>query len=288
VDEYMQLVPIGVIGELLVGGVGVARGYLNNAELTAKKFIDNPFNPGERIYKTGDLARWLPDGNIEFIGRADEQVKIAGYRIEPGEIEAVLQKHPDIDNAIVVAKANNKGIKELVAYIVSKVAFSTADMRSHLGAYLPAYMLPAHYVHMEVLPLNAHGKVDKKALPDPEGMEMESGIEYVAPQNETEEKLVAIWEEVLERKHIGVQDNFFELGGTSIKIVKMVGMVNAAFEKKIAVVTAFKFPNIHGFAEYINSDGKAASVSEETVAQMQESLDIMEETFNLLNPDNDE
>ncbi len=288
VDEYMQLVPIGVIGELLVGGVGVARGYLNNAELTAKKFIDNPFNPGERIYKTGDLARWLPDGNIEFIGRADEQVKIAGYRIEPGEIEAVLQKHPDIDNAIVVAKANNKGVKELVAYIVSKVAFSTADMRSHLGAYLPAYMLPAHYVHMEVLPLNAHGKVDKKALPDPEGMEMESGIEYVAPQNETEEKLVAIWEEVLERKHIGIQDNFFELGGTSIKIVKMVGMVNAAFEKKIAVVTAFKFPNIHGFAEYINSDGKAASVSEETVAQMQESLDIMEGTFNLLNPDNDE
>ena len=288
VDDHMQLVPVGVIGELLVGGPGVARGYLNNPTLTAEKFVDNPFKPGDRIYKTGDLARWLPDGNIEFAGRKDEQVKIGGYRIEPGEIEAVLQKHADIDNAVVIAKTNNKGIKELVAYIVSKTAFSATDIRNHLGTYLPAYMLPAHYVHLEVLPLNAHGKVDKKALPDPEGMEMDSGIEYVAPQNETEEKLVAIWEEVLERKPIGTQDNFFDLGGTSIKIVKMVGMVNATFEKKIAVVTAFKFPNIQGFAEFINSDGKAASVSAETVAQMQESVDIMEETFNLLNLGNDE
>jgi amino acid adenylation domain-containing protein len=289
VDDNLQLVPIGVIGELLVGGAGLARGYLNNPELTAEKFIDNPFKSGDRVYMTGDLARWLPDGNIEFFGRKDDQVKVGGYRIEPGEIEAVLKQHPEIDDALVVAKANSKGINELVAYVISKTTFSVADMRNYLGLFLPNYMVPAHYVLLEVFPLNGNGKVDKKALPDPEGMEMDSGAEYVAPQNETEERLVAIWEEVLERKPIGTQDNFFDLGGSSIKIVKMVGMVNVAFEKKIPVVTAFKYPNIASFAAFMASDGKTVSVAAETTEQMQESLDIMEETFSLLNPqDGDE
>ncbi|WP_217607388.1 amino acid adenylation domain-containing protein, partial [Chitinophaga sp. GbtcB8] len=179
-SESLQLQPVGVAGEICIAGDGLAQGYLNQPELTTVKFIDNPFKPGERLYKTGDLGRWLSDGNIVFIGRKDEQVKIRGYRIELGEIENTLQTQTGIEAAVVIAKANNSGEKEIVAYIVSAATQNIADLRAALSKTLPAYMLPAHFVQLEVLPLTPNCKVDKKQLPEPEGLGI-TGVEYVAP-----------------------------------------------------------------------------------------------------------
>ncbi|WP_298734178.1 amino acid adenylation domain-containing protein, partial [uncultured Chitinophaga sp.] len=192
-----QLLPIGVAGEICLGGDGLAKGYLNNPALTAEKFIPDPFRPGERIYKTGDLGRWTSEGNIEFLGRKDEQVKIRGYRIEPGEIEYCLQTYPRVTDAVVTAKTNQAGEKELAAYLVAKEPLDVAAIKEHLSGRLPSYMLPGHYVQMDALPLNANGKVDKKRLPDPEGISLEKRQLYVAPRNETELRLANIWQDIL-------------------------------------------------------------------------------------------
>jgi len=221
-DPSLPLPPVGVVGEICVAGDGLARGYLNHEELTAEKFVDNPWVPGTKMYKTGDLGRWLPDGNIEFTGRKDEQVKVRGFRIELGEIETVLQQHPSIENAVAMARANTNGEKEIVAYIVSKEALNITDLRAYLSVTLPAYMIPAHFVELEALPLGSTGKVDKKALPDPLEMVMDTGVEYVAPRNEKEQQLVEVYEEVLKKQQIGVKDDFFVLGGDSIKSIQVV------------------------------------------------------------------
>ncbi|WP_133054583.1 non-ribosomal peptide synthetase, partial [Niastella populi] len=235
-DSAQQLVTVGVAGEICIGGAGLAQGYLNQPALTAEKFIAHPFEEGERLYRSGDLGRWLPDGNIEFIGRKDEQVKIRGHRIELGEIEHALVNHGEIDQAVIITKQNGSGEKELVAYITSDVEQNTNDLRAYLKASLPEYMLPAYFVQLEELPLTSNGKIDKKSLPDPEGLGLSSGVEYVAPGNEIEEKLVKIWEEVLQRENIGVNDDFFALGGHSLKVVRL----SNEYQKELAVKLTLK------------------------------------------------
>jgi amino acid adenylation domain-containing protein len=251
VNEQGQLVPTGMQGEICVGGDGLARGYWNRPELTAEKFVPNPWVPGERMYRTGDIGRWLPDGNIAFMGRRDDQVKVRGYRIELGEIETALQGHPAIDTAVVLALTGRTGEKELVAYIVATETLNASALGTYLSANLPSYMVPAYFVQLDVLPLNANGKVDKKALPDPQGIGLGSGVEYVAPTNETEERLVQIWQEILGREKIGIKDNFFDLGGHSLKATQLISKITTAFGVGIGIKTVFLEPTIESIAQRI-------------------------------------
>ena len=214
-------VPLGVYGELYIGGDSLARGYLNRPELTAEKFVTNPFIEGERMYRTGDLARFLPDGNIEFLGRMDHQVKIRGFRIELGEIENQILKLDVVKETVVIATEDEMGEKYLCAYIVSKEEIATSELRSHLSLSLPDYMIPSYFVQMENMPLTSSGKLDRKGLPEPDG---KTEAEYVAPRNTIEDKLVKIWSEVLSREKVGIYDNFFELGGHSLKVIKLVSI----------------------------------------------------------------
>ncbi len=239
-DKNRNLVPVGVPGEMYVGGEGVARGYLNRAELTAERFIASPFRPGERLYRSGDLVKILESGELEYIGRTDEQVKIRGYRIELSEVERALESNPDVSSAVVLAKANGEGGMELVAYLTAKEALSVADLRYNLGRLLPAYMLPSHYVQMDSLPLTPNGKVDKRSLPEPAAIGMDTGVRYVAPQNTTEEKCVEVWQEVLGKSNIGVRDNFFELGGDSIKVLRMLALLRKVTNLDISISDIYK------------------------------------------------
>ncbi|RBL90283.1 non-ribosomal peptide synthetase [Chitinophaga flava] len=249
--EGQQLLPLGITGEICLSGDGLAMGYLNNPTLTAEKFIPNPFKPGTRLYKTGDLGRWTADGNIVYLGRKDEQVKIRGYRIEPGEITDCLQQHPDITDAVVIATTTPDGEKELAAYIVSAQELQPAELRSHLSASLPAYMLPAHYIQLPALPLNANGKIDKKQLPPPTAGHSGSTTEYVAPRNDTEQQLQYIWQEMLGKEKISVQDNFFDLGGHSLKAMRLISRINADFQVQLNIQGIFRRPTIEGVAEQI-------------------------------------
>ncbi|MVT11414.1 non-ribosomal peptide synthetase [Chitinophaga tropicalis] len=238
-DSKLSLVPVGVIGELCIGGVGVARGYLNKPELTAEKFVANPFRAGERMYRTGDLARWLADGSIEYLGRKDDQVKIRGFRIEPGEIETALQGHGSVTTAAVIARAVGSGEKELVAYVVGGEALQASTLRAYLGSLLPAYMVPGYFVQLEALPLSPNGKLDRKRLPSPEGMGLSGSHEYVAPRSETEKQLVEIWESILGKQQISIKDNFFELGGHSLKATRLASQIHKSFQVKLSLKELF-------------------------------------------------
>jgi amino acid adenylation domain-containing protein/non-ribosomal peptide synthase protein (TIGR01720 family) len=251
VDSSMNLVAQGVVGEICISGAGLARGYVNLPELTAGTFIDNPFVAGERLYKTGDLGYWLADGNIEFVGRTDDQVKIRGYRIEPGEIEHALLKHGEIDQAVVVAKENQAGEKELVAYITSGAEQNIGELRAFLKLTMPVYMLPAYFVQLETMPLTANGKIDKKLLPNPEGLGLTRGVAYVAPGNELEEKLVKIWEEVLQREKIGILDNFFDLGMDSLKTMRLVTLIHQKLNIDLRIADILENTNIQDIAKKI-------------------------------------
>ncbi|WP_165760516.1 non-ribosomal peptide synthetase [Niastella populi] len=280
-DAANRLLPVGVPGEICIGGTGLAYGYWNKPALTAEKFIANPFKPGERIYKTGDAGRWLPDGNIEFLGRKDNQVKIRGYRIEPEEIESALLSHPAIGAAAVIARESNDLTKELVAYVVSQTAITATGIRDYLGKTLPAYMIPAYYVQLEQLPRTPNGKIDRKGLPDPQGQTLATGFRYEAPSNNIEEELVLIWKEVLGKDTIGIRDNFFGAGGNSLKLVKMVSMINKRFNENIPVVTAFTLPNIKALADYLYEHGKKEESS--SVEDIERSITMMEDTIYLFN-----
>ncbi|MHA4812682.1 non-ribosomal peptide synthetase, partial [Flavitalea flava] len=209
-----SLCPEGVAGELYIGGDGLARGYLNRPQLTSEKFVENRIGlqAGSRLYGTGDLVRWLPGGDMAFLGRIDDQVKIRGYRVEPGEVESVLREGPGVSQAVVVVDKAGKGANRLVGYIVGTAAYDREGVWNFLQSRLPDYLLPSVLVKMEALPLTANGKVDKKALPDPEGT-AQGKDRYEGPSNEIEKKLVAVWEELLGVERIGIHDNFFELGG---------------------------------------------------------------------------
>ncbi|WP_262487635.1 non-ribosomal peptide synthetase [Flavobacterium tructae] len=252
-DSELNLVPIGVVGELCVGGSGVALGYLNQEELTSDKFINDPFKAGERIYKTGDLARWLPDGTIEFIGRKDDQVKIRGYRIELGEIENVLSSLAGVTQCCVLAKADANGTKNLVGYVVLEDALDKESLQQGLRLNLPEYMIPMIWVVLDVMPLTSNGKLDKKSLPDPDGSELLSK-EYVAPRNETEEQLAVIWQETLGIDKVGIQDNFFELGGHSLLVIKLVALINEVFSTDFSINTVFEHATIAEFVANIHSE----------------------------------
>ena len=256
-DRSFHHQPVGVVGELHIGGAGLARGYLNRTELTAERFID--FHHSSLIihhsnfYRTGDLARWLSDGNIEFLGRIDHQVKIRGFRIELGEIESRLLKHGKIKEAVVLAKEDSGGDKYLVAYFISDIELSDVELRGHLLKDLPDYMIPLHFVRLEKVPLTPGGKVDRRALPEPKVKQIAT---YVVPRNEIEKKLIEIWAEILGRNislnRIGIDDNFFRLGGHSLKATSLASRIYKEFNVKIPLGEIFKRPTIRGLFDYIN------------------------------------
>ncbi len=259
-DAHLQPVPIGIAGELHVGGAGLAREYLNRPELTAEKFIPNPFGSG-RLYKTGDLARYLPNGEIEFLGRIDHQVKIRGFRIELGEIEQVLRRRPSVAQALVIAHEDAPGDKRLVAYLVptaehlgqSNEAKKTlvGDLRAFLKTRLPDYMVPAAFVLLDAFPITPNGKVDRRALLTPRQADLESPDEFVPPRTPTEEILVGIWAQVLGIERIGVYANFFELGGHSLSATQLVSRVREAFQIELPLRSLFESPTVAGLAQVI-------------------------------------
>ncbi|MFD2169274.1 non-ribosomal peptide synthetase [Tumebacillus lipolyticus] len=246
-DPQLNPVPIGVAGELHIGGAGVARGYLGREELTAERFLDNPYSEG-RLYKTGDLACWLADGTVKFLGRLDHQVKLRGFRIELGEIESALTKHRAVKEAVVTAPDN----RMLAAYLVVEgEAPSSGDLRLFLQEMLPEYMVPSLFLFLDKLPLTPNGKVDRNALPKPEGERPELGHVYVAPQSDLEKRIASLWQEVLRVEKVGVHDNFFELGGQSIMIVQLHRMLQEQLDVQLAVVQLFQYPTVRSLAQFI-------------------------------------
>ncbi len=254
-DRYLQPVPIGVAGELHIGGAGLARGYLNRPELTTAKFIPNPWGtqPNSRLYKTGDLARYLPDGNIEYLGRIDNQVKIRGFRIELGEIETVLSQHGDIQSSVVIALEDTPGDKRLVAYIIPQLKQTpiTSELRQFLKTQLPEYMVPNAFVILDSLPLTPNGKVDRHALPAPE---LNSGLsaKYIAPRTPVEEILTLIWAQVLKVPQVGIEDNFFELGGHSLLATQLISRIRTNFQVELPLRSLFAAPTVAELAQSIH------------------------------------
>ncbi|MES2730820.1 MAG: amino acid adenylation domain-containing protein, partial [Bacteroidota bacterium] len=258
-DKALSVVPIGVAGELHIAGAGLARGYLNRPALTEEKFINNPWGTG-RLYKTGDQARWLADGNIEYLGRIDEQIKVRGLRIEPGEIESILTTHAPIQQAVVIAR-DQQGDKQLIAYYVATEAVEAADLRSHLQKTLPDYMIPAAFLRLEEIPLLATGKVNRKWLQTRE-VDLASSKVYVAPRTAIESALATIWEAVLGIEKVGIYDNFFELGGDSLLVTRVVSAIRKNLSVELAIKDLFSRPSIALLSELISTEGQEALLPE--------------------------
>ncbi|HEY7122624.1 MAG TPA: amino acid adenylation domain-containing protein [Ktedonobacterales bacterium] len=276
-DAQLQPVPIGVPGELSIGGAGVARGYLNRPELTAERFLPDPFSaiPGACLYKTGDLVRYRPNGQIEFLGRLDSQVKVRGFRIEPGEIESRLTQHPAVQAAVVVARADGAGEKRLVAYIVSAQPeeCDARTLRGYLKERLPEYMVPAAFVTLAQFPLTPNGKTDRRALPDADELGKEQGDTFVAPRTPTEESLAAIWRDILRRNEIGIFDNFFELGGHSLLATQAIAQVCQTFQVELSPWNLFEAPTISDLAVMIvqkQAQRVEAEITEELLAELEQ------------------
>ena len=267
VDRYHGLQPLGVPGELCIGGLSLARGYLNNPELTNQKFLEasEPFfkkvltRRRQRLYKTGDLARWLNDGNIEFLGRIDHQVKIRGFRVELGEIESKLLKRPGVQEAVVIDRENREGKKYLCAYFVACETIDASELRDKLAASLPGYMIPSHFIRVEKIPLTSIGKIDRRAL---EGHDIENKTkkEYAAPRNEIEQTIARIWAEVLKLEKVDINENFFDLGGDSLDIIRINTKIKRAFNEEDTVIQLLRYPTVRSFAGYLNR-GKNQKVS---------------------------
>lgn len=255
-DRNLSPVPIGVAGELYIGGAGVARGYLNRAELSRERFIESPFETNARLYRTGDLARWLPDGRVECLGRVDHQVKIRGFRIELEEIEAILSRHEAVRQCVIMASEDTPGEKKLVAYYESQMQAEPAisDLRQHLKNKLPDYMIPTSWVAVPALPLTPNGKVDRKALPRAEQQRPAASRNRVPPGTETEEHLARIWAEVLETQEVGIHDDFFEMGGHSLRAVSFIGEVERLFGTRFPLIALFHAPTIAQFAEIVENE----------------------------------
>nr|MDQ3802664.1 amino acid adenylation domain-containing protein [Acidobacteriota bacterium] len=254
-DASGQPVPIGVAGELYIGGANVARGYLNRPGATAEKFVPDPFSPdaGARMYRTGDGARYLPDGNVEFLGRRDQQVKIRGFRVEPGEVEAALAEHPSVRQCVVLAHRDAAGECRLVAYVVpeGEPEEAAGALRDFLRERLPDYMIPSFFVPLATLPLTPNGKVDRHALPEPEQPRLRAGSQFVAPRTPEEETLCALWADLLRVERVGVEDNFFELGGHSLLTTQLVSRVRSAFGVELPLRAVFEHPTVAGLAEHL-------------------------------------
>jgi amino acid adenylation domain-containing protein len=260
-DERRQPVPIGVPGELVAGGPGLAIGYLNRREQTDERFIPHPFSrdPGARLYRTGDRARWRSDGSLEFLGRLDEQIKIRGYRIEPAEVEPVLLRHPGVREAVVVARPNSEGENQLVAYLVARShGLTVSELRAHLAHSLPAHMIPSIYVGLERLPRRPNGKVDRRALPTHEINRLESGQPFVAPRNVIEETLARIWCVVMGLERVGIHDNFFDLGGHSLLALRLFARVEEQFHKRLPLALLFQHGTVAGIARHLSVEADNA------------------------------
>jgi amino acid adenylation domain-containing protein len=272
-DEEQQCVPVGVSGELYIGGAGVGRGYLNRAELTAERFVPDPYSrsAGARLYRTGDVVRYRADGVIEYLGRRDEQVKVRGFRIELGEIEAVLSQHEAVREAVVIARAQStqsstessaesstqsSGEKRLVAYVVSSTGerVNVSELRSYLKEQLPDYMVPSAFVELAALPLTVNGKVNRAALPAPDASRPELTAAYVAPRSAIERRIAEVWQEVLGLEAVGVGDNFFDLGGHSLQVVRVHGKLRAEFGEGLSLVELFHYPTISALAGLISQE----------------------------------
>ncbi|MEH1894384.1 MAG: amino acid adenylation domain-containing protein [Nostoc sp.] len=257
-DENLKPLPVGMVGELYVGGEGVGRGYINNIDLTLAKFVSDPFSnkAGARLYKSGDLARYLADGNIEYLGRIDHQVKIRGFRIELGEIEVAINQYPAVKETVVVVSEESVNSKRLVAYVVPQKEQTLAipELRSFLESKLPHYMLPSAFVCLEALPLTPNGKVDRKALPVPDTARPELEVVYQPPQTEREKTIADIWQEVLNVENVGIHDNFFELGGHSLLLVQVHSKLQKTFERDFPLVEMFQYPTVSYLATYFNQE----------------------------------
>src|SRR5438270_2937861 len=267
-DEDMELAPAGGAGELYIGGIGVGRGYLNRPDLTAERFIPNPIArsnsaAGERLYRTGDQARWLGDGNLEFLGRLDQKVKIRGFRIELGEIEAALQEQAEVRQAVVIARDDEPGDKRLVAYVVPAnpaTELKSSELREQLTRRLPEYMVPRAIVRMEELPLTPNGKLDRKRLPKPE---QQAATTYQAPRKVEEEILCGIWEQMLKLERVGVGENFFDLGGHSLLATQVISRVREAFAVELPLRVLFEKPTVAGMVESLEQARRSSSHSGE-------------------------
>ena len=270
-DEHLRPVPKGVIGDMYIAGDGLARGYINRPELTAQRFLttEDPRHNGGvkqssdlrpeplRLYNTGDLARWTIDGRMEFLGRADQQVKVGSVRIELGEIEACLLKHVDVRECVVdvvnseLLQTDEKGISRLVAYYVSEKEPDVAELRAHLAKELPDYMMPAHFIRLDRLPITSNGKIDRKALPAPSSENIQRSHDFVRPRTETEKALAAIWTELLNVENIGINDDFFDLGGHSLLAIRAVSRIRDVFEVDLQIQTLFENPTIAGLSKIL-------------------------------------
>lgn len=251
-DADLQQVPVGVTGELCIGGAGVARGYLNRPELTAQKFIPHPARSGEKLYRSGDYARILPSGDIEYIGRKDEQVKIRGHRIEIGEVETALIRQEGVKDAVVIPLKQANGEYELAAYLIAHEGADIRHLRESLSHSLPVYMIPSFLISLQEFPLNSNGKLDKKALPRPEDAAV-SNNNYVPFRNEIDRQVAAIWEMILERQQIGIRDNFFDLGGHSLKATRVISKIHEVFGVQIDLKNLFIDPTVEHLSNYIES-----------------------------------
>jgi len=253
-DSYLNPVPIGVAGEICIGGAGLARGYLNRPELTAEKFIEWSFHgrPITRLYKTGDRGRYLSDGNIEFLGRMDQQVKVRGFRIELGEIETVLARYPGLQAVAATVYQAAPMDQRLVAYVVmqEKAEVGEQELRLYLKEKLPDYMVPSAFVFIDAMPLTRSGKLDRARLPTPEFSRPD---EYVAPRTPVEEKMAGIWAEVLRLDRVGVHDNFFDLGGHSLLATRAISKIRDIFHAELALRKVFEFPTVAGLSSHIET-----------------------------------
>jgi non-ribosomal peptide synthetase component F len=263
--------PLGVSGELYIGGAGVAAGYINQPSETSARFVADPFssNAGARLYRTGDLTRYLPGGNIEFVGRVDFQVKIRGYRVELGEIEAVIASHPQVRQAVVVVR-NDKEDQKLVAYVVNGGGSIDEELRRTLREALPDYMTPAAFVYLRALPLTPNGKVDRQALPAPEDVESSLQRSFVAPRTRVEADVARIWASVLKIEVVGVHDNFFDLGGHSLMATQVLSRMRKHFNADIQLRSIFESPTVAELAAHIES------VASESTADLLANIELLE------------
>jgi len=269
-DAGLNPVPAGVVGELYIGGGGVARGYFKRPELTQERFVDDPFRAEQRLYKTGDLARHRPDGTLDFLGRGDHQIKLRGHRIELGEIEAQLARHPSIAQCVVIAREDAHGDPRLVAYYVAKgTTPPVEDLRRPLREALPEIMVPSAFVALAALPLTPNGKIDRNLLPAPSAVQASTQREFVAPTGGLEEKIAAVWREVLALDSVGVDDNFFDLGGHSLLVVQVHRLLRDQLERPLSLTDLYRFPTIGTLAAFLSSDGSAGQTVQDSQARGQ-------------------
>jgi amino acid adenylation domain-containing protein len=281
-DKQLKPVPIGTVGELYIAGECVGRGYLNNPLKTKERFLEDPFVPGERMYVTGDLSRWQAAGSIEFLGRIDNQVQIDGIRIEPGEIETHLLKHPDVDEAVVVVKEIKTGDKQLFAFLVSETSLTASTLKEYLGAGLPDFMVPTGFIRLQKMPLTPNGKIHRQLLETLE-VEIDSGIRYAAPKTRNEKMIARIWEEVLGIDQIGTDDNFFDIGGNSILCIKVNSRLKDAFKRDIPVAAMFRYMTVSELAAYLAQDKKREEIAnKDRSKETDRGKDRMKQTMRIM------